>query len=367
MRPLSKELWAAASEPFQNSKPWSIIRFVVDHQPLRPLAVSVIFVVGSGSQIIQQEGTVGGFLTLLVSVLLISAMMGVANALMRKHPSQHAKIFLGATALLQVPVIVDFLISQSQSDATSSILEVTGTVVAGIIVIFVTSAFGALLKLNMDQISQVSADIDEEFIQASARNRALAEVLREAGSILHGTIQGRLLACAMSVEQAGQADDIDQMNAALERARVELEQPLPSLNRFRHSATLAEELERHAALWNGLCQVEIQVDPKVPALSETNISQCGQIVEEAISNAIRHGDARLISVGVKREDHDTGLLRITVCDDGVGLTPKDMHSGVGFTLITDLARSWSIANIKNQCCLDVLIELCDDAPVITVN
>lgn len=367
VRPLSKELWAAASEPFQNSKPWSIIRFVVDHQPLRPLAVSVIFVVGSGSQIIQQEGTVGGFLTLLVSVLLISAMMGVANALMRKHPSQHAKIFLGATALLQVPVIVDFLISQSQSDATSSILEVTGTVVAGIIVIFVTSAFGALLKLNMDQISQVSADIDEEFIQASARNRALAEVLREAGSILHGTIQGRLLACAMSVEQAGQADDIDQMNAALERARVELEQPLPSLNRFRHSATLAEELERHAALWNGLCQVEIQVDPKVPALSETNISQCGQIVEEAISNAIRHGDARLISVGVKREDHDTGLLRITVCDDGVGLTPKDMHSGVGFTLITDLARSWSIANIKNQCCLDVLIELCDDAPVITVN
>jgi signal transduction histidine kinase len=360
VRPLSKALWVAASEPFQNSRPWSIIRFVLSHQPLRPFAVSVIFVVGSGSQIFEQEGTVDGFLRLIFSILLIVLIMQLANFLMRKHPRQHAKIFLGATALLQVPVIADFLFAPSRGDVTSSTLDVIGTVVAGVVVVFLTSAFGALLKLNMEQISQVSENIDQEFVQASARSRALAEALREAGSILHGTIQGRLLACAMSVEQAGQAEDIEQMNAALERAKQELDQPLPTLTRSRVATTLLEELERHGALWSGLCQVDIQIDPNVPDLRETTINQCGLVVEEAISNAIRHGDARVISVRVTKEFSDklpdSPLLRIAVIDDGSGVRKSGVAMGVGFTLITDISHSWSIANVDGQCCLDVLIE-----------
>lgn len=360
VRPLSKALWVAASEPFQNSRPWSIIRFVLSHQPLRPLAVSVIFAVGSGSQIFEQEGNVEGLLRLIFSILLIVLIMELANFLMRKHPRQHAKIFLGATALLQVPVIADFLFARSRGDVTSSTLDVIGTVVAGVVVVFLTSAFGALLKLNMEQISQVSENIDQEFVQASARSRALAEALREAGSILHGTIQGRLLACAMSVEQAGQAEDIEQMNAALERAKQELDQPLPTLTRSRVATTLLEELNRHGALWSGLCEVNIQIDPEVPTLTETTINQCGLVVEEAISNAIRHGDARVISVRVTKEISDklpdTPLLRIAVIDDGSGVRKSGVAMGVGFTLITDVSHSWTIANIDRQCCLNVFIE-----------
>ena len=357
VRPLSKELWAAASEPFHNSKPWSIIRFVLDHQPLRPLAVSVIFVVGSGSQIVRQEGTVDGIFTLVLSIVLIAAIMGVANLLMRKHPNHHARIFLGAVTVLQVPVVLNFLISPSQDDVTSSVLELFGTVMAGVVVVFMTSAFGALLKLNMEQISQVSAEIDHEFIQASARNRALAEVLREAGSILHGSIQGRLLACAMSVEQAGQANDIEQMNDALERARQELEQPLPALNLPKLAVTLSEELDRHSALWDGLCDVTVEIDPTVPDLSESTIKQCGLVVEEAISNAIRHGDARAVSVLVEREPEattaDSSCLRIIVHNDGRGLTEGALVAGIGLSMIADLATSWTLTSADGQARLEV--------------
>ena len=351
VRPLSRELWDAASEPFHRKKPWSIFKFVLEHQPLRPIAVSVIFLMGSGSRTVQQEGTYRGLLMLGLSAFLILAIMGGANALMRRYPQRHTQFFVAASVLLQVPVVVNYLVIESQGVVATSFLEVIGTVLSGFVVIYITSAFGALLKVNVEQLSVVAADIDREFVMASARNKALARVLRDASSILHGTIQGKLLACAMSVENAGQASNIEHMSEALEQARQELEKPLPGLTRSPLVTTLPEELERRKALWHGLCEVHIESDDSLREISAKAVQDCSLIVEEAIANAIRHGDARSVLVRVEldqQENIEFPQLRITVSDDGCGLIEGNLIQGVGISMISDLASSWSLTTVEGH-------------------
>ncbi len=41
--------------------------------------------------------------------------------------------------------------------------------------------------------------------------------------------------------------------------------------------------------------------------------------QEGLTNALRHGQARSVSIGVRR---DSGQMRLTLCDDGVGLPPE---------------------------------------------
>lgn len=356
VRPLSKDLWNAASEPFHRNKAWSIFKFVLGNQPLRPMTVSIIYLLGSGVQTLQLEGTVRGLFELAIAVFLISVVMVGANTLMRRRPRNHTKIFVSASLLLQVPVLVDYFVSESRGDATTSFVEVMGTVISGLLVIFLTSAFGALFRVNMEQLSVVSADIDREFVEASARNKVLARVLKDASSIVHGTVQGRLLACAMSVEKAGQARDIDQMYEALERARQELDNPLPDLTKSSLGASLTEELARRKALWSGLCDVRIECPASTSSISAQAVESCSLIVEEAIANAIRHGDARTVTVYVSAHIDEPGqqsFLHLKVIDDGVGVVEGKFVPGVGLSMIADLATSWSLSTVDGHGLLEV--------------
>jgi len=58
------------------------------------------------------------------------------------------------------------------------------------------------------------------------------------------------------------------------------------------------------------------------------------IVNEALSNVVRHADARHVAIGVTR---DVERLRVTVQDDGNGL-PRELSAGYGLRNMRDRAR-----------------------------
>jgi signal transduction histidine kinase len=53
-----------------------------------------------------------------------------------------------------------------------------------------------------------------------------------------------------------------------------------------------------------------------------------RIAQEAINNAIKHGKAKNISVGLENRD---GVITLTVTDDGIGL-PEKARAGQGMGL-----------------------------------
>jgi signal transduction histidine kinase len=61
-----------------------------------------------------------------------------------------------------------------------------------------------------------------------------------------------------------------------------------------------------------------------------------QIAREALSNALRHGAAKHVRIGLERED---GRLAFTVEDDGRGFDPANLlKPGLGLTNIDERAR-----------------------------
>lgn len=60
-----------------------------------------------------------------------------------------------------------------------------------------------------------------------------------------------------------------------------------------------------------------------------------RIVQEAMTNCVRHADAKNIQVGVTTTE---GQLRVSVSDDGVGLDPAYRRSGLGLLGIDERVK-----------------------------
>ena len=83
-----------------------------------------------------------------------------------------------------------------------------------------------------------------------------------------------------------------------------------------------------------LLPVGLDLDQAVP---------CGLIVNELVSNALKHGfpDGRRGTVRVEAAWVSEGLLRLRICDDGIGLSPDFAElrvKSLGLQLVADLAR-----------------------------
>ena len=338
VRPLSRELHAEAASLTSRPRPWSFIWFVLSRQPMRPLAVSALYAIGALGPNVQAVGWTLGVTSTTLSVVVICFVMLVTNAAMTRWPRWHAAIYLTGLAILQAGTVLLRPLSDAIGLPRPSPFETVAAILAGIIIVFTASAFGALRKMNVEQMAAVAADIDDGLVESLARSQALAQVLREAAGIVHGEVQARLVSCALAIEQAGRGADAEQLEAALARARSLLVEPLPALTR-PVSATLADEIARKRALWDGLCAVEVDIDPELAHALDVDVAACGRIVEEGIANAVRHGNAMQVTVRVRECG---GAVEIVVDDDGSGPQPRSV-SGLGQAMIAAHSRSWSLA------------------------
>ena len=360
VRPLSRQLWESASSNAERPRPLSLLDYVIHHQPMRPFSVSVIFALGQVSSILQPGTDVRSIVGLAIGITLIFVTMSLANFVMQVAPSKHALVFVSAALLLQVPVVLTYLAGVNWVTVgaeTGSAAGMVATIIAGLIIILATSTFGAIRSLTQARLDEIAVQIDQAFVESAARSLALAHVLREASAIVHGAVQARLLGCAIAIEDAGMKKDPEQFSAALARALDALENPLGSLGR-PPATSLKDELSRRCELWEGLCEVTYSISDDIPDLAPTTVLDGGRIVEEGISNAVRHGDALLVKVAVDCET--TGgstALRITVTDDGRGVSDPPSRSGLGLRMIQTVANSWSLATELGHTTLTVRLAL----------
>lgn len=166
---------------------------------------------------------------------------------------------------------------------------------------------------------------------ALARTRLLAEIARDAAQVLHGTVQARLIACALAMETA---DSREQLVDALASAREVLESPLPLP--VERSPAVHAEVRRKVSLWGDACVFRAIISGDVEGLVDP--VSVGRIVEEGITNGIRHGAAQEIDVSVTS---DGDFAVIEVVDDGEG--PRRGTPGLGTAMIEHATGGqWSL-------------------------
>lgn len=81
--------------------------------------------------------------------------------------------------------------------------------------------------------------------------------------------------------------------------------------------------------------VDLKMDGNFDALPDKHRTCIYRIVQEAMTNCVRHAQARKIEIGVMTEGDQ---LRVTVSDDGVGLDPAQRRKGLGLRGIDERVK-----------------------------
>jgi signal transduction histidine kinase len=158
-----------------------------------------------------------------------------------------------------------------------------------------------LAAINMSA-KTLADDLEAEGVRKSAEAREIQELLAEGISQARGLARGLF---PVQMDGAGLSVALDELVATTRR--------LTSLN-----ITFSEEGDTRIP------------DPVVA-------TQLYRIAQEALSNAMKHGGAKQIKIGLRRE---SDALLLDVRDNGRGVEPTDQHGrGFGFATMEYRARS----------------------------
>jgi signal transduction histidine kinase len=70
-----------------------------------------------------------------------------------------------------------------------------------------------------------------------------------------------------------------------------------------------------------------------------------EIVKEAVSNAVRHGDAKAVKVDIDRVADD--LLHIRVQNNGIAAEIQTDSSGIGKEMLDEICLAWELVSDKS--------------------
>lgn len=343
VRPLSQRLSTARKQILPRTPWWTIIANIVREQPFRPLAIICFDIVGAAPAQIEQFGYARAIPLVLAVNLLVLAVSVIANSAMRRVPRHHRLIFILGIACMQLAVPLRWHFRELWEPGSAGGPWAIGQLIAGVITILVTSAFGAVRDLRHQMQGNYRSELQAEVVEEMALNQQLALIAEESARVLHGSIQTRLVACAMQIDQASKRLDSAQLDAALEQALRVLSTPLPMQRSSSDGLQrgISEEVQRKVSLWTGLCDFDVDLD----ALAEHAhlATTVGRIVEEGITNAIRHGRATHIAIDVRVLDPET--LQVSVTDNGSGGPLPPHPAGMGTAMIAQASRGqWSLTS-----------------------
>ena len=334
VRPLSRRLWAYTPARIPSPGLGRILRTIVTEQPFQPAVLILIYWATTFGGTIAALGWANGLTAIAIGTALIAGVLGGANILMRRYPVHHSVIFIVATITLQLTGLLTFVLRDAWGAPTYTWTEYLLACIGGVILILVTSGFGSIRSYRSDLAHTFRAGIDDELKESMTASAHVAQLARESARVLHGSVQTRLVACAVAIEQASQTKDVEAFRAAMREAHDALVPPALDVEETRG---LAEQLEHTVSLWSGLCAVQLTVDPSLRELRGALARDTRRVVEEAINNAITHGEASAIHINV---DGGDGGITIDVSDNGTGAGADE--PGLGSALFDSLCLRWQL-------------------------
>jgi signal transduction histidine kinase len=318
VQPVSRTLWRMSAETYPPLRAREFVRTLVVRQPFATKSLVVLTVLANYASLIDEAGVVRGVLYLVAGACVITAICSVANHLMRRAPRYHVIIVAAAFGVLQLAThgvnVVRPKLGLSANPDGLLLLQVAWSAVF----VVATMSFGALRSLRKEHLARFAAEVDEERVVAIAKSRKVADFARETSRVLHGAVQTRLTVCSLMIERARESNDEAALGLALMEAVAILQTPVEPV---AGQETIGGEVARKVALWDGFCAISVAVDPHLVDAPNAAARDVGRVVEEAISNAVRHGGASNISVNVSVDA--SGAVSVTVEDDGSGREDGD--------------------------------------------
>ena len=186
--------------------------------------------------------------------------------------------------------------------------------------------------------------------EAARSHQELWQLRKSVSNDLHGPIRSNLLAAYFTISNEP------------EKASAVIAELLPRLKEHAESIGQRPEIEdplkliwQTLELWRDVC--EISLDASQELLSSLRADRIAshmmsEIVNESVSNAIKHGRARRVNVKL---EVDGNTLAVTVVDDG-DFVPG-AAAGLGSKIMDESALSWSLTREAESTFLKATIPL----------
>jgi signal transduction histidine kinase len=346
LRPASAELWNGSTLSTPKLSISTLIRISLLEHKLKAIAASLLF---SPYIFIGLNGSQGWqfaiIQTLLATVLNIVIFM--IYELLYKNGLINRKsaniLIMGSSFVIPLLTIL-FILPDSlfwaESDATKFFYQLFLSschisILLGFNLYKLLDQYRSTVLANFEQIARG----EELFPFSNADLTASRDI--DLARYLHGELQAGLIATSLILERAIKAGDTNLANHALRSTVDILNQDHARVSQSRTSSPHAR-LEKISSGWKGIAEVKITLD-WIDDLETLVLNDIITLIDEAVSNAIRHAKASSISVTGSRNGED---LHFEILSDGAGMTAKSV--GLGTKLFNELASNLTYSKQGEQ-------------------
>jgi nitrate/nitrite-specific signal transduction histidine kinase len=162
--------------------------------------------------------------------------------------------------------------------------------------------------------------------------------------VIHGDVQSALSAAVTRLQRTEKLEpyEIEMVKQDLQRAKLALTKPAS------REIDLSAGIDELVRAWSGVCEIKVEASARATRAIESNrdIRNCiNEICKEAISNAVRHGNAKNAEITLSRDQDD--VIQLEVCNDGHTIL-RDQPNGMGLSMIDDLSLKWQLTNERHK-------------------
>ena len=133
---------------------------------------------------------------------------------------------------------------------------------------------------------------------------------REWAEHIHGRVVTRLTSASMLLEQVEQKSDPAAIIAALDIIAGVLSDPEIGNPQHEVHETLEDELNFRVDPWKGILDINLNLHPESKGVRTSRLAEIGLLVEEAVSNSVRHGKSSQVEIEVPPPSINELTIRI---------------------------------------------------------
>jgi len=196
-------------------------------------------------------------------------------------------------------------------------------------VFLIASAIHILREDRNLLFQRLQADMDSRINQSSAKSDR--ESSKQVAAFLHNSVQSELLALSYQLEELSKDPESDKTKSVLEKLASSLSSQI-STNFEKFNEKPMERIKVLKTAWMGIAEIELQSEDA--ELSDfAGAHEVVQIIEEAITNAVRSANATHIQISWEKLTDDEFI--VTVTDNG--MRSSEGVAGLGTLWLNEIA------------------------------
>ena len=263
----------------------------------------------------------------LIGFLIVSVVLNFSERLWPKFGRGKGLLAIvtvaSALAAIVTPINQYYLLSSFEPVRLLAGWLLNLTVIATILVISATVAY------RPKSTNSEYAQILDANAGGALRQAFNALIYRRLSQKLHGAVQSDVLALQLSID-----DSLLSASKELERNVLEIIEKARQDFLSETEKPLGERLEELAEMWSFVAKIEISNSCENLSALQENV--CFMVIQEAVTNSVRHGSADLIEVHLSSDE--PGCFQLYVIDNGTGPIGKGSKPGAGLKVLSALTE-----------------------------